>query len=158
MNEATGRVVIQQCLSAILKLKGADEQVPETIEIGRGIVVFVCFLDKASEETVEKLTKHVTNVRLSENDAGKHVSVCDIQGDVLIIPQATLGGRLKGKAMQYHMNVDKVLGKALYHKFCQGVRMAVEEVSSGNVKCGVYGARQILSMDTNGPFTHIIDV
>ncbi|KAK8753195.1 hypothetical protein OTU49_003188, partial [Cherax quadricarinatus] len=126
--------------------------------IGRGMVAFVCFLDMASEETVRKLTKHLTNVRLSENDAGRRVSVCDLQGDILIIPQASLGGRLRGKSMQYHMNVDKVLGKALYQKFCQSVRTAVEEVSSGNVKCGVYGARQILSTDTNGPFTHIIDV
>lgn len=122
------------------------------------MVVFVCFLDKASEETVEKLIKHIINVRLSENDDGRRVSVCDVQGDVLIIPQATLGGKLKGKSMQYHMNVDKTLGEALYHKVCQGIRTAVEEVSSGNVKCGVYGARQILSMNTNGPYTHILEV
>lgn len=128
------------------------------VQIGRGMVVFVCFLDKASEETVEKLTKHIINIRLCEDDSGRRVSICDIQGDILIIPQATLGGKLKGKAMQYHMNVDKTLGEALYHRLCQGVRTAIEAVSSGNVKCGVYGARQILSTDTNGPYTHIVEV
>ncbi|XP_071515285.1 D-aminoacyl-tRNA deacylase 2-like isoform X2 [Panulirus ornatus] len=100
MSEITGRVVIQQCLSACLKLPGAEGREPETVEVGRGIVVFVCFLDKATEETVEKLTKHVINVRLSENDDGRHVSICDIQGDVLIIPQATLGGKLKGSELE----------------------------------------------------------
>lgn len=125
------------------------------------MVVFVCFLDTASEETVDKLTRHITSVRLSETEREgreRRVSICEAQADILIIPQATLGGRLKGKAMQYHNNVDKVIGEALYHKLCQAVRTAVEKVSSGNVKCGVYGARQILSMDTNGPYTHIIEV
>lgn len=127
-------------------------------QIGRGMVVFVCFLEKATEETVDKLSKNVANVRLSENEAGRRVSVCDIQGDILIVPQATLGGKLKGKTMQYHMNIEKNFGEVLYHKFCKQVRTSVEKVSSGNVKCGVYGARQVLSMDTNGPYTHIIEL
>ncbi|XP_064109246.1 D-aminoacyl-tRNA deacylase 2-like [Macrobrachium nipponense] len=158
MNELTGRLVIQQCLSASLKLPSVEPREPEVVEVGRGMVVFVCFLNQASEVTVERLVKHIIDIRLSENDSDRRVSVCDIQGDILIIPQATLGGKLKGKAMQYHNNVDKNLGEALYHKLCQGVRTSVEKVSSGNVKCGVYGARQILNMDTNGPFTHIIEV
>lgn len=156
MTSNTGRIVIQQCLSASLTLPGGTEQ-PEVIEIGAGVVVFVCFLDGATEETVNKLVKHITNVRLSEDDTGKRRSVIDVQGNILIVPQATLGGKLKGKAMQYHLNVEKTLGEGLYHKLCQEVRKAVEESTSGNVKCGVYGARQVLKMDTNGPFTHIIE-
>lgn len=156
--EVAGRIVLQQCLSASLKLMRGEDEAPEIVEIGRGMVVFVCFLEKATKETVDKLSKHVTNVRLCENDNGRRVSVCDVQGDVLIVPQATLGGKLKGKAMQYHMNIDKVFGEALYHKFCHQVRSSSEKVSSGNVKCGVYGTRQVLSMDTNGPYTHIIEV
>ncbi|XP_068202454.1 D-aminoacyl-tRNA deacylase 2 [Palaemon carinicauda] len=158
MNELTGRLVIQQCLSASLKLPGIEGREPELVEVRRGMVVFVCFLNQASEATVEKLVKHIIDIRLSENETSRRVSICDVQGDILIIPQATLGGKLKGKAMQYHNNVDKNVGEALYHKLCHGVRTAVEQVSSGNVKCGVYGARQILNMDTNGPFTHIIEV
>ncbi|XP_045129859.1 D-aminoacyl-tRNA deacylase 2-like [Portunus trituberculatus] len=156
--EVAGRMVVQQCLSASLKLERSEDEAPEIVKIGRGMVVFVCFLEKATEETVDKLSKHITNVRLCENDNGRRVSVCDVQGDVLIVPQATLGGKLKGKAMQYHMNIDKVFGEALYRKFCHQVRSSSEKVSSGNVKCGVYGTRQVLSMDTNGPYTHIIEV
>jgi len=159
MSEITGRIVLQQCTSASLTLPNPGEtEKPEIIDIGRGVVVFICFLDKASEETVTKLVKHITNVRLSEDETGKRRSILDVQGNILIIPQATLGGRLKGKSMQYHMNVEKTLGEGLYHKLCQEVREAVEEGTSGNVKCGVYGARQVLKMDTNGPFTHIVEV
>ena len=120
--------------------------------------MFVCFLENATEETVDKMSKHITSVRLSESDTRRRVSVCEVQGNVLIVPQATLGGKLKGKAMQYHMNIEKAFGEALYHKLCQQVRSSAEKVSSGNVKCGVYGTRQVLSMDTNGPYTHIIEV
>ncbi|XP_050695634.1 D-aminoacyl-tRNA deacylase 2-like isoform X2 [Eriocheir sinensis] len=156
--DVTGRIVVQQCLHAALKLQAAEGEPPEIVEVGRGMVVFVCFLEKATEETVNKLSKNIANVRLCENETGRRVSICDIEGDILIVPQATLGGKVKGKAMQYHMNIEKGFGEALYHNFCREVRSSVEKVSSGNVKCGVYGARQVLSMDTNGPYTHIIEV
>jgi len=37
--------------------------------------------------------------------------------DVLVIPQATLGGKLKGKSVQYHGLVDKTLGEELFTMF-----------------------------------------
>lgn len=123
-------------------------------------MVFVCFLDGASEDTVERLVKHITSTRLTEDrEAGRRrVSICEAEGDVLLIPQATLGGKVKGRSMQYHNNVDKVVGEGLYRSLCREVREAVEGVSGGSVKCGVYGARQVLSTTTNGPFSHIIEV
>lgn len=54
------------------------------------------------------------NVKLSETENGKHVSILDLPGDILIIPQATLGGRVKGRNMQYHSNSGKEEGSELY--------------------------------------------
>ncbi|KAG7154228.1 D-aminoacyl-tRNA deacylase 2-like, partial [Homarus americanus] len=48
-------------------------------------------LAEASEKSVKKLVKHIANARLSQDDTGRKVSACDIQGDTLIIPQSTLG-------------------------------------------------------------------
>ena len=119
--------------------------------------MFVCFLTEANDETVDKFVKHISNVRLSESNEGRRVSVTDIDGDVLLVPQATLGGKVKGKSMQYHNNVDKAIGEGLYQQLCSKLRINIEEKGS-QVKCGIYGARQVLSMDTNGPYTHIIEV
>ncbi|KAH0620556.1 hypothetical protein JD844_021135 [Phrynosoma platyrhinos] len=102
------------------------------------------------------------NVKLSETEGGKHVSILDLPGDILIIPQATLGGKLKGRSMQYHSNIEKDTGLDLYTQF---VAQCEREVAA-NAKCfeagvvlrhGTYGNRQVLKVDTNGPFTHMIE-
>lgn len=102
------------------------------------------------------------NVKLSETENGKHVSILDLPGDVLIIPQATLGGRVKGKSMQYHANSGKEEGLALYSQFVS----LCEKALASNSKCaeagvvvahGTYGNRQVLKLDTNGPYTHLIE-
>lgn len=102
------------------------------------------------------------SVKLSENESGEYVSVLDLPGDVLIIPQATLGGKLKGKKMQYHANIEKEKGLELYSRF---VTLCEKELSAStrcaeagvHVKHGTYGNRQVLKLDTNGPYTHLIE-
>ena len=100
--------------------------------------------------------------KLSETEDSKYVSVLDLPGDILIIPQATLGGTLKGKLMQYHKNIAKDEGLNLYTKF---VTMCQEMVTRSEkcqekvtvVKYGTYGNRQVFQTDTNGPYTHLLE-
>jgi len=92
----------------------------------------------------------------------KRLSVLDLPGDVLIIPQATLGGTLKGKVMQYHRNINKHDGANLYSKFvslCQETLEKSELAREQNksVKFGTYGNLQVFSTVTNGPFTHLLE-
>ncbi len=106
--------------------------------------------------------KTCLNTRLSENDSGKLVSVLDLPGDILIVPQATLGGRVKGKVMQYHSNLDKVTGHQWYEQFTEMCRKAMDnsDLCKENncvIHYGTYGNRQVLQLDTNGPYTHIFE-
>lgn len=123
------------------------------------MVVYVCFLKNATEETVDKLAEHLINARLFRSKTGRGcMSVCEVQGDILIVPQSTIGGKLKGKSFQYHLNIEKADGMPLYHKLCQQVRSSVEKIYGGNVKCGMYGTKELLTIESNGPFTHMIEV
>ncbi|NXU55736.1 DTD2 deacylase, partial [Turnix velox] len=157
------RAVLQQCLSARLQVKPPDRgSEPEWVEIRRGLVIYICFFKGAAEDLVPKIVNTLLNVKLSEKESGEYVSVLDLPGDVLIIPQATLGGKLKGKKMQYHSNIEKEKGLELYSQF---VTLCEKELAS-NAKCveagvllkhGTYGNRQVLKLDTNGPYTHLIE-
>lgn len=102
-------------------------------------------------------------MRLSESDDGKLVSVLDLPGDVLIIPQATLGGTIKGKVMQYHKNIAKEEGLQLYSEFVSIFRKTYErndkcQTTGTVVRYGTYGNRQVFSCQTNGPYTHLIEM
>ncbi|XP_077794743.1 D-aminoacyl-tRNA deacylase 2 isoform X1 [Macaca mulatta] len=131
-------------------------------KVQRGLVIYVCFFKGADKEILPKMVNTLLNVKLSETENGKHVSILDLPGNILIIPQATLGGRLKGRNMQYHSNSGKEEGLELYSQF---VTLCEKEVAA-NSKCaeagvvvehGTYGNRQVLKLDTNGPFTHLIE-
>ncbi|XP_054758882.2 D-aminoacyl-tRNA deacylase 2-like isoform X3 [Lytechinus pictus] len=158
------KIVIQQCLSATLQVKPQSDGVEaEYVEIDRGVVLYVCFLKGADEETVEKMAKFALNIRLSEALTGsKLVSILDLPGDILVVPQATLGGKAKGKMMQYHSNISKDTGRELYQKFvdlCEAdiARNARTSEANCKVRGGTYGNRQVLSLQTNGPFTHTME-
>ncbi|NXT81632.1 DTD2 deacylase, partial [Zapornia atra] len=157
------RVFLQQCVSARLQVKPPEHgSEAEWVEIQRGLVIYICFFKGADEDLVPKIVDTLLNAKLSENESGEYVSVLDLPGNVLIIPQATLGGRLKGRKMQYHANIEKEKGRELYSQFvtlCEKELAANAKGTEANVlvRHGTYGNRQVLKLDTNGPYTHLIE-
>ena len=64
--------------------------------------------------------------------------------------------------MQYHNNIDKETGRSLYKKLTEQIQLELERndkarESGCTVKCGTYGNRQVFKMDTNGPYTHLVE-
>ena len=57
--------------------------------------------------------------------------------------------------MQYHGNIKAGEGEGLYRQFCQGLSQGGGE---GELRAGQYGARQVLNMQTNGPFSHLLEI
>lgn len=169
MSEKSGapvaRTVLQQCLQARLQVKPAEEHSEaQFVQIDRGMVIYICFFKGATEDLLPKMVSTLLNVRLCESDSGKMVSVSELPGSLLIVPQATLGGKSKGRAMQYHNNISKEDGLRLYGTFvslCEKELTAAAAPAGGEaevtVKHGTYGNRQVLKLDTNGPYTHLME-
>ncbi|KAM5242541.1 D-aminoacyl-tRNA deacylase 2 [Hipposideros larvatus] len=157
------RAILQQCLHARLQVRPAEgDAAAQWVEVQRGLVIYVCFFKGADKELLPRMVNTLLNVKLSETENGKHVSILDLPGNILIIPQATLGGKVKGRNMQYHSNSGKEEGLQLYTQF---VTLCEKELAA-NDKCaeagvvvahGTYGNRQVLKLDTNGPYTHLIE-
>ncbi len=73
-----------------------------------------------------------------------------------------IGGKVKGKMVQYHHNINKDKGLELYKKFiddCKKITRENKNWSSANCKIehGTYGIRQVYSTETNGPYLHMIE-
>ncbi|XP_022661295.1 putative D-tyrosyl-tRNA(Tyr) deacylase 2 isoform X2 [Varroa destructor] len=103
------RVLIQQCVQAELHIDDAN-----LVKIDRGIVVFVSFFAGATEDVVRRAAQSILKIKLSENHDGKLISVLDLPGSVLLIPQACLGGKRKNNAVQYHQLIEKNKGEVLF--------------------------------------------
>ncbi|CAH3039600.1 unnamed protein product [Pocillopora meandrina] len=163
------RIIIQQCLSARLQVQPPTETEDERwVEISRGIVIYLCFLKGSNLDIIPKVVKSILNVRLSETTGQpRNVSVLELPGDVLIVPQATLGGKMKGCASKKR-NLPKTSLLSLpplMHLFLSFLSLETVQANSTNlpdsppkkVKHGTYGNRQVLNVETNGPFTHVFD-
>ncbi|XP_071355190.1 D-aminoacyl-tRNA deacylase 2 [Trachinotus anak] len=157
------RAVLQRCVRASLQVKPADElSEARFVQIDRGMVIYICFFKGATEDILPKMVSTLLNLRLCESDSGKMVSVLELPGSLLIIPQATLGGKAKGRGMQYHSNISKEDGLRLYSAFvalCEKELTAAAAAAGSQVtmKHGTYGNRQVLKLDTNGPYTHLME-
>ncbi|XP_077476756.1 D-aminoacyl-tRNA deacylase 2 [Stigmatopora argus] len=155
--DPVARTVLQQCLEARLQVKPGDEhEQAQWVQIERGMVIYICFFKGATEEILPKIVSTLLNVRLCESSSGKMVSVLNLPGSLLVVPQATLGGKAKGRSMQYHNNVAKEDGLRLYARF---VALCQQEVKAAGVSVehGTYGNRQVLHIQTNGPYTHLME-
>uniref|UniRef100_A0A8C5QP05 D-aminoacyl-tRNA deacylase n=1 Tax=Leptobrachium leishanense TaxID=445787 RepID=A0A8C5QP05_9ANUR len=160
--EIAARVVVQQCLHAKLQVKPpSHDSEAEWVEIKKGMVIYICFFKGADSAVIPRIVNTLLNVKLSETNDGKHVSVKELPGDVLIVPQATLGGKMKGLCMQYHSNAGKDQAMQLYSQFTtlcqQELEANLKWADSGSrLQFGTYGNRQVLQLDTNGPYTHLM--
>ncbi|CAF98708.1 unnamed protein product, partial [Tetraodon nigroviridis] len=61
----------------------------------------------ATDDILPKMASTLLNLRLCEADSGKLSSLLELPGSLLIVPQATLGGEAKGRAVQYHTDISK---------------------------------------------------
>ncbi|XP_056403008.1 D-aminoacyl-tRNA deacylase 2 isoform X2 [Hyla sarda] len=161
--EVAARVVLQQCLHAKLQVRPQDKDSDaEWVEIQRGMVMYVCFFKGSTKDLIPKMVSSLLNVKLSESDSGKRESITELPGDVLIVPQATLGGKSKGRCMQYHSNAGKEQGMELYDLLIAQCQKELEAhpqwlKSGAALRYGTYGNRQVLKLDTNGPYTHLLE-
>lgn len=163
------RVVLQQVEQATLLI----DNVSETTSIGNGLIVFVAFLkrDNVSDAEVRSAVSRILGAKIHTVPGGPLKGTFRdednlVQRDVLVVPQATLCGKLKGKQPQpqYYGQIAKELGAALYARFWAEFETQLAEINAkrapelaGKVRHGTYGNRQALSMNSSGPNSHLFE-
>ncbi|XP_026864650.2 D-aminoacyl-tRNA deacylase 2 isoform X3 [Electrophorus electricus] len=159
----SARAVVQQCTHALLQVK---PQVPESdsewVEIREGMVIYVCFYKCATEKIVPKMVNSLLNVQFFPASSGRHVSILELPGSVLIVPQDTMTGVVKGFKVLNHGSIERWKGLHLYKHFvslCEKELGASKKCSEAGavVRHGVYGNMQTIYLTSNGPLTHVIE-
>ena len=85
------KLVIQRVTNASVEVEGEI-----TGQIEDGLMVLVGFGQGDSEKEVEYLARKLTKLRIFPDDEGRmNLSVKDIGGKLLLVPQFTLYGRTK---------------------------------------------------------------
>jgi D-tyrosyl-tRNA(Tyr) deacylase len=143
------RLVIQRVIKASAKI---EKQIIG--QIGKGMVVFLGIKNDDSEKDIQSLVKKLPEMRIFENKDNKFdLSLLDIGGEILIIPQFTLFADCsKGNRPYFGEAARPEIAKPLFEKF------VVELKKSGfKVEKGEFGAKMEIEAISDGPVTIIID-
>lgn len=145
------KVLIQRVLSASVRLV-EEGKIKEESSIGEGLLLFIGIGKNDGRHTATFLAEKIFNLRIFENKGKFDLSLADIEGDVLVVPQFTLyGDTEKGRRPEFTEAEKPDKAKILFDFFCD--RMC-DYVSC---KKGFFGEKMEVELINDGPVTLMVE-
>ena len=124
-------------------------------EIGKGVMVLFGILGTDDEKTMEYMLDKIVNLRIFEDENGKmNLSLLDIEGEILIVPNFTLyGDTRKGRRPGYSSGASPEVAAKIFEQLCEKAKsMPIKKVEMGQ-----FQADMQVSIVNDGPVTLLID-
>ena len=123
--------------------------------IGKGLLVFVGVERNDSRAEADRLLERVLGYRIFSDAEGKmNLSVTDIQGDLLLVPQFTLPADTRsGMRPSFSPAAPADASRALFTYFVDTAR-----TRHANLANGEFGAHMTVSLTNDGPVTFMLQV
>ena len=118
--------------------------------IQRGILALVAIQAKDTTKHIARMADRVLNYRIFPDNAGKmNLSLMDIGGGVLFVPQFTLiADTQRGNRPSFSKNISPVAGQQLFEQL-----LDYSNTQYNNVQHGIFGADMQVSLINDGPVT-----
>lgn len=143
------RAIVQRVEAAKVEVEG------EVVgEIKRGIMVLVGFLETDTCKEFTYMKDKLIHLRIFEDENDKmNLSVSDVQGGILLVPNFTLYGDCKkGRRPSYILSSPSEIARKQFHEFCELMKESVDELQTG-----VFQTHMKVSLINDGPVTLILD-
>lgn len=123
-------------------------------ETGKGLIVFLGVSTTDTEEEVNKVSEKLLKLRIFPNEDKKmDLDIGSVKGEILLIPQFTLLGSLKGNNRpDFSAAAGKEPANALFELFADKLKKAGILVEKG-----YFGEHMDIQIDLAGPVTIILD-
>ncbi|MFQ5901357.1 MAG: D-aminoacyl-tRNA deacylase [Thermodesulfobacteriota bacterium] len=142
--------------SIIQRVKKAKVSVDGKIigEIDKGLLIFLGVERDDGRDDLDYIISKSVNLRVFEDEKGRmNLSLKDIEGEVLVVPQFTLLGDVrKGRRPSFDMAARPEEAERLYIQLIDGLRG--EGIS---VKSGQFQAYMDVELTNDGPVTIMLD-
>ena len=124
-----------------------DEEVAST---GKGLLVLVAVQPGDDEKTASALLRKLTHYRVFSDDSGKmNLSLLDINGDLMLVPQFTLAADTgSGLRPGFSTAATPAEGQRLF-----GILLKEARTLPIAVGCGRFGADMQVALVNDGPAT-----
>ncbi len=122
--------------------------------IEKGILVLVGVQAEDDQSTAQGFVDRLLNYRVfSDADGKMNLSLIDIDGGLLLVPQFTLAANTKkGRRPSFTSAAPPSHGKAIFESMVTYAR-----ATYAHVACGQFGADMQVSLTNDGPVTFILD-
>lgn len=139
----------------IQRVKKAQVVIDEELvgDIKQGLLLLVGVGPDDEQEDLDYAVRKITNMRIFSDDMGKmNLSVQDVKGSILSVPQFTLfADTKKGNRPAFTGAAKPDKAEQLYNAFNEALAQCVP------VETGVFGADMHVSLVNDGPVTIILD-
>lgn len=143
------RAVVQRVSEAAVAVKG------QTIgQIQRGLLILVGIKADDTEKDMTYIIHKMLGLRIFEDEQGKmNLSVKDIQGSILVVPNFTLyGSAVKGMRPSFIASGSVQEAEIKYHNFIK--KLSEQDVPFAT---GEFQADMKVSLVNDGPVTLLLD-
>lgn len=141
------KLVVQRVAHASVEVDGEI-----TGKIDEGLMALVGFGENDTEKEADYLARKLAKLRVFPDEDGKmNLSVLDIGGKLLLVPQFTLYGKVKKYRPSFHRALAPDKATVLFDYFTQKCSEYVE------VQTGVFGAFMNVELLNNGPVTILLE-
>ncbi|MGL4736630.1 MAG: D-aminoacyl-tRNA deacylase [Cellulosilyticaceae bacterium] len=143
------RAVVQRVIDASVTIDNKCVS-----QIGKGALVLVGIKADDTDQDIEYIIKKISGLRIFEDLEGKmNLSIADIAGELLIVPNFTLyGNATKGMRPSFVASGSVDEAKNKYEKFIECLRE--KDIS---FKAGVFQADMKVALVNDGPITILLD-
>ena len=119
-------------------------------DIGPGLMVLVGVEQGDDEPKANRLLERLLGYRVfADTDGRMNLSIADIAGDLLLVPQFTLAADThKGRRPSFTSAADPDVGQSLFDYFVAKARQQNTRVSAGR-----FGANMQVGLVNDGPVT-----
>ncbi len=126
----------------------------EIAKIGKGLVLLVGFEKGDDISSISQKVKKILNFRIFEDSSGKmNLSVLDIRGDIVVVPNFTLIADLsRGNRPSFDGGLALKDAEVLFDQFVECI-----ELSNLLVGRGKFGENMVVSLSNDGPVTFCIN-
>jgi len=145
------KVLIQRVFSASVRLI-KEGKVKEETSIKKGLLLLVGIGKNDNQDSVEFLIKKILHLRIFENKGKFDLSLADVKGEVLAVPQFTLYGNTeKGRRPEFTAAERPERAEELFNFFCEGIGEYVP------CKKGFFGEKMEVELVNDGPVTLMVE-
>lgn len=142
------KVVVQRVINSSVNI---DNKINKSIN--KGLMILVGFTYNDTKEDIDYIIKKVLNLRIFEENNKMNLSVSDINGEILVIPQFTLYADCKkGNRPSFTNALEPNKANELFEIFKEDIIK-----SNLNIEYGKFGSDMKVSLINDGPVTIIID-